>query len=56
MFHGTTIDDLLELVARAEERAREVQLASSEPVNVPAFVPAMYEVYTQAEPALVGVA
>ena len=42
MFHGTTIDELLNIVERAEEHARESEKIEVKPLEVtPAF---MYEI------------
>jgi hypothetical protein len=47
MFHGTTIDELLNIVERAEEHARVTDTVTMEASPEP-FVPAfMFEVPTQ---------
>lgn len=55
MYQGTTIDELIDIVARAEQHARELELQAGEAVVedlTPRFV---YEV-PPSHPVLVGVA
>jgi hypothetical protein len=47
MFHGTTIDELLNIVERAEEHAREVEPITMELKSEAAMPAFMYEIANQ---------
>ena len=57
MFHGTTIDELLNIVERAEEHARTLEAAAvteaKPPQSMPGFI---YEMQKQQQQVWYGVA
>ena len=55
MLQGTTIDDLIEIVERAEQHARQVQMRE-EPLMVEFHLPRLAYDMPQSQPMMIGVA